>query len=78
MHQLTFLTLISLLELVVHDLYTFKGSKSLKIRIITGADPGFPIGVGANHPGEGGQHTKLPNFPKNCMKLRKIRAVGPP
>ena len=35
--------------------------------LISGADPGFPVGGGANHPG-GRQHTKLPNFPKNCMK----------
>ena len=31
------------------------------------ADPGFPRGVGAN--------TILPNFPKNCMKLKEF---GPP
>ena len=33
------------------------------------ADPGFPRGGGANSPG-GRQHTNLPNFPKNCMKLK--------
>ena len=48
---------------------------------VSGADPGFPIGGGANRPGGGGlgggrQHIKMPNFPKNCMKLRKFRAVG--
>ena len=40
------------------------------------ADPGFPRGGGANSPGGGGrQHTILPNFPKNCMKLKEF---GPP
>ena len=38
------------------------------------ADPGFPRVGGANSPG-GHQHTILPNFPKNCMKLK---AFGPP
>ena len=41
----------------------------------TGADPGFPVGGGANPPG-GRQHMILPNFVKNCMKLRKFWAVG--
>ena len=40
-----------------------------------GADPGFPVGGGANPPG-GRQHMILPNFMKNCMKLRKFWAVG--
>ena len=39
-----------------------------------------PVGGGANQPRGGGgggrQHTKLPNFLKNCMKLGKFRAVG--
>ena len=40
------------------------------------ADPGFPRGGGANALGGGGsQHTILPNFPKNCMKLKEF---GPP
>ena len=38
------------------------------------ADPGFPRGGGANSP-EGRQHTILPKFPKNCMKLKEF---GPP
>ena len=38
------------------------------------ADPGFPRGGGANSPG-GCQHTILPNFLKNCMKLKEF---GPP
>ena len=38
------------------------------------ADPGFPRGGGANSPG-GRQHTILPYFPKNCMKLKEF---GPP
>ena len=41
----------------------------------SGADPGFPVGGGAN-PRGGRQHTILPNFPKNCMKLRKVWSVG--
>ena len=40
----------------------------------TGAHPGFPVGGGAKPPG-GCQHMILPNFVKNCMKLRKF---GPP
>ena len=39
------------------------------------ADPGFPRGGGANSPGGGRQHTILPKFPKNCMKLKEF---GPP
>ena len=48
-----------------------------------GADPGFPVGGGAD-PLEGGgargamggrQHTILSNFPKNCLKSRKFWAV---
>ena len=38
-------------------------------------DPGFPIGGGANPYGER-QHMILPNFPQNCMILRKFWAVG--
>ena len=38
------------------------------------ADPGFPRGGGVNSPG-GRQHTILPNFSKNCMKLKEF---GPP
>ena len=37
-----------------------------------GADAGFPVGGGANTPGGGRQHTNLPDFPKNCMRLRKF------
>ena len=29
-----------------------------------GADPGFPVGEGANPPGREAQHTILSNFPK--------------
>ena len=39
------------------------------------ADPGFPRGGGANTPG-GRQHTILPNFPKNCMKLKEFGPRG--
>ena len=54
-------------------------SKSLAavLAIYTGkavADPGFPQGGGANSPGDR-QHTILPNFPQNCMKLKEF---GPP
>ena len=35
------------------------------------ADPGFPRGGGANPPGKP-QHTILPNFTKNCMKLKEF------
>ena len=41
-----------------------------------GADPGFPVGGGANPPGCGRQHTILPNYLENCMKLRKFWPVG--
>ena len=50
--------------------------KLQSIRIVKSReDPGFPVGGGTNCPG-GYQHTKLPNFPKNCMNLRKFQAVG--
>ena len=39
------------------------------------ADPGFPRGGGANSPG-GRQHTILPYFPKNCMKLKEFGSGG--
>ena len=42
---------------------------------MTVADPGFPQGGGANSPG-GRQHTILPNFPKNCMKLKEFGPRG--
>ena len=44
-----------------------------------GADPGIPHRRGCQ-PSRGGgrQHTKLPNFPKNCMKLRKFQAINLP
>ena len=41
------------------------------------ADPGFPQGGGANPGGRGGcQHTILPKFPKNCMKLKEFGPGG--
>ena len=40
----------------------------------SGADPGFPVGRGANHPG--GHQIILQHFVQNCMKLRKFWAVG--
>ena len=39
------------------------------------ADPGFPVGGGADPLGGTCQHTILSNFPKNCMKSRKFWAV---
>ena len=36
----------------------------------TGADPGFPVGGGANL-------QLCPKFPKNCIKLQKVWAVSP-
>ena len=39
------------------------------------ADPGFPWGGGTNSPG-GCQHTILPKFPKNCMKLKNLDPPG--
>ena len=38
-------------------------------------DLGFPRGGGANSPG-GRQHTILPNFPQNCMKLKEFGPWG--
>ena len=50
--------------------------KKLSIRVQveqgSGADPGLSVGGGADLPGEGRQHTNLPDFPKNCMKSRKF------
>ena len=42
---------------------------------VTVADPGFPLGGGANRPW-GRQHTILPKFPKNCMKLKEFGPRG--
>ena len=42
----------------------------------SGEDQGFPVGGGANPRGR--QHMILPNFAKNCIKLRKFWAVGRP
>ena len=40
----------------------------------TEADPGFPIGGGANPPG-GTPTYKFTGFSQNCMKLRKFWSV---
>ena len=48
----------------------------LLILILAGADPGFLVGGGTNAPGDGCQHTNLPDFLKKCMKLRKFWSVG--
>ena len=42
----------------------------------SGADPGFPVGGGANPPGGGANIWFCQIFWKNCMKLRKFWAVG--
>ena len=42
---------------------------------LAGVDPGFSIGGGTNPLG-GHVHMILPNFPDNCMKLRKVWAIG--
>ena len=39
------------------------------------ADPGFPRGGGTQLPGRR-KHTILPNFPKNCMKLKEFGPRG--
>ena len=54
-----------------------KLSQSLVDHIVTYAegDPGFPLGFGANPPG-GRQHINMPDFPKNCMKLRTLWLIG--
>ena len=51
--------------------------KRLKTLPFPVADPGFPRGGGTNSPGGGGrQHTILPNFSKNCMKLKEFGSPG--
>ena len=55
--------------------YIMPGPISLSC-IFSGVDPGFSIGGGANPPRRGRQPMILPNFPKNCMKLRKFWTVG--
>ena len=62
-------------ELNHQDLLPDMGILRTKIFKVSGADPGFPVGGGANPLG-GRQHMILPNFAKNCMKLRKFWAVG--
>ena len=48
----------------------------VKTYLLPVADPGFPRGGGANSPGGGRQHMILPNFPKNCMKLKEFEPPG--
>ena len=40
------------------------------------ADPGFPRGWGRQSSRGGHQHTILPNFPQNCMKLKEFGSPG--
>ena len=43
------------------------------------ADPGFSRNEGTNPPGRrGSQHTIVPKFSKNCMKLKEFGARGRP
>ena len=42
---------------------------------LTGMDPGFLIGGGANPPGRGPNIQICQIFPKKCMKLRKFWSV---
>ena len=53
-----------------HDHYYYVRCFSLPV-----VDPGFPRGGGANSP-VGRQHTILPNFPKNYMKLKEFGPQG--
>ena len=59
------------------NLWTFQHfrRKTNKLQDIAVADLGFPRGGGANSAG-GCQHTILPNFPKNCMKLKEFGPRG--
>ena len=41
-----------------------------------GPDPGFPIEGGTIPQGVECQHTNLPDFPQNCMILRKFWSMG--
>ena len=70
-----FLTSIPRLNSQHHMYYNWLQTKKYQCTIVT--DPGFPRGGGANSPGGGGrQHTILPNFPKNCMKLKEFGPRG--
>ena len=42
------------------------------------ADPGFPRGGAPTPQGGGCQHTILPKFPKNCIKLKEFAPLDPP
>ena len=44
--------------------------------LLTVADPGFPRGGAPTPRGGGRQHMILPNFPKNCMKLKEFGSGG--
>ena len=52
-----------------------KKAQEKKIVLIPVADPGFPQRWGRQLPG-GRQHTILPTFPKNCMKLKEFGLGG--
>ena len=41
-----------------------------------GPDPGFPIGGGTSLRAMECQHTNFPDFPQNCMILRKFWSMG--
>ena len=59
---------------VRHLLRSQKMPPRVAEHIASGGSRSFPRGGGANSPG-GRQHMILPNFPKNCMKLKEF---GPP
>ena len=62
--------------LVVVKFIWFSEENYLKFSLLCSvADPGSPRGGGANSRG-GRQHTILPNFPKNCMKLKEFGPRG--
>ena len=61
--------------LTILDIVARWFAASLACQCMPGEDPGFPIGGGTNPPG-GCQHIILPNFVKNCMKLRKFWGIG--
>ena len=49
----------------------------MKVIHFTGADPGFPVGGGANHTSYSGrQHMILPKFPKKLHEIEKSLGCG--
>ena len=50
--------------------------ENIQSKHIPGADPGFPVGGGANSSGGALTYNFTKIFQKICMKLRKFWAVG--